>query len=324
MESSSVRYTTLAQRAPITAQRTADVCAAIRNFDIERLRVLDGRGLLRGYTEGIVQFTDSVIGDDYGTPLLACIADHGFRNNHGDAGVVEVVRMLVGNGANLAARSYEDESDVLELAAREGTPELVTFLLDIGLPVDGINGRGESALGYTRRLDVAQLLVQRGATVTHRDRKGQTPMHEAAYHGREHIVQYLIECNAEVNAFDNHNETPLFEAVNGRNPAAASVLLANGADINVVCRRDFVYQQLDILGVASIYPGHPNPCLQPIREEMRRRAEVIRAKRSEAFVMGLHDRLGGGSRVHGLEENLVQMIQDIADIVLADPAVLTT
>ena len=36
--------------------------------------------------------------------------------------------------------------------------------------------------------------------------------------------------------------------------------------------------------------------------------------------MGLHDRLGGESRVRGLEENLVRMIQDIADMVLADPA----
>jgi len=315
MESRSVRETTLAQR---TAQRTADVCAVIHNADLEGLNILSEKGLLQGYTEGTVLFTASVDGDK-GTPLLACMQAYGFRRRFGDAGVMQAVQILVRNGANLSARSQVFDTTVLEAAVHYGdpylgAPDIVTFLLQSGFPVDGTNNFGASALCFTRTLNVAQVLVESGATITLRDNSRQTPLHWLASFGREHIVQYMIQRGAEINARDDNNETPLFNAVEHRQPATARILLANGADINVVSER---YKPLDILGVANVV-GIPNGCLQPIEDEIRRRA------RSEAFAMGLHDRLGGGSRVRGLDENLVRMIQDLTEMVLEDPAVLTT
>ena len=317
MEPRSVRETTLAQRTTQRTERTADVCAVISNADLEQLRFLDRQGLLRGYTEGIVLFTASVDGDK-GTPLLACMLKYEFRLRCGDAGVMEAVQILVRNGANLSARSQVFDATVLEAAVRRGDPDLgspdiVTFLLQSGFPVDGTNNFGASALCFTRTLNVAQLLVERGATINLRDNLRQTPLHWLASFGREHIVQYMIQCGAEVNALDDGNETPLLNAVEHRHPATARILLANGADINVVGER---YKPLDILGLANM-AVIPNDCLQPIEDEIRRRT------RSEAFAMGLHDRLGGGSRVRGLDENLVRIIQALAEMVLADPAVGT-
>jgi hypothetical protein len=310
-----IRDSTLAQRATSEALRVSDrihnVLDIVGRGDLVGLRRLERDGLVARYTEGTMQLNPGT-NRDMGTCLLGCIEPRQhFLERYGHAGVLEAVQILVRNGADTSARTGDSDRNALDLAARYGDPALVTFLLANGLAVNGRNNRGETALYEVQRMDVARVLVQNGADVRNRTEMGWTPMHEFSNFLQADYVQFMLDCGADIEAVDVDNETPLFTAVSFGKLAVAEVLLAHGANLNVVSDEN----GLDILGVATM-PGPLNPCLQPIREEMRRRDEVIRVARGEAFAMGLHDRLGGGSRVRGLEENLVRMIQDLADMVL--------
>ncbi|KAJ1629894.1 ankyrin repeat-containing domain protein [Pavlovales sp. CCMP2436] len=60
---------------------------------------------------------------------------------------------------------------------------------------------------------------------------GRTGIHLAAAEGRVESVQLLLENGALVNARDKRGSTPLLDAFNGRHKAAAELLLAHGADM---------------------------------------------------------------------------------------------
>jgi ankyrin len=88
------------------------------------------------------------------------------------------------------------------------------------------------------RLDIAQVLLDHGATVNSQDIFGRTPLHLVALgepnfeQDRICIAQLLLECGADVNAQDGGDRTPLhWASYNGR-VAITRVLLDSGAATN--------------------------------------------------------------------------------------------
>lgn len=80
---------------------------------------------------------------------------------------------------------------------------------------------------------VAELLIRRGADVnTFRGPEAQTPLHMAARRGNVGIAQALLNAGAALEARDKKGETPLRRAVNCGHPEIVSLLLADGADVN--------------------------------------------------------------------------------------------
>lgn len=51
---------------------------------------------------------------------------------------------------------------------------------------------------YTGHLEVVTLLINCGAEVTCKDKKGYTPLHAAAANGQIHIVKHLLNFRDEV------------------------------------------------------------------------------------------------------------------------------
>jgi hypothetical protein len=90
------------------------------------------------------------------------------------------------------------------------------------------------------RTDIAKELVERGADVGARNRRGAQPIHYAAVgqpgsetwapRAQAAIMTYLLKAGADPNATDKRGVTPLHLAVRTRCAAAARVLLASGAD----------------------------------------------------------------------------------------------
>lgn len=65
--------------------------------------------------------------------------------------------------------------------------------------------------------------------INERDNSGATPLHIAAYRGREGMVMELIQAGADKDAIDNYGRSPLFMAVEGNHEALVELLLDIGA-----------------------------------------------------------------------------------------------
>src|SRR5690349_8881197 len=77
-------------------------------------------------------------------------------------------------------------------------------------------------------LEVATLLIDRGADVNARGWMATTPLHEAAGRGSIEIVEFLLRKGADINAIAERLFTPLFMAANA---AVANLLIQHGADV---------------------------------------------------------------------------------------------
>ena len=75
-------------------------------------------------------------------------------------------------------------------------------------------------------------LIQAGANINAKDKKGKTPLHFAAQQGNFELVKLLIENGADVNAKDNAWITPLHLAAYSNQVKVVRFLVEKGADVD--------------------------------------------------------------------------------------------
>ena len=112
--------------------------------------------------------TDPNMHDSSGHTPLYCVA-----NECASETGPEVVRVLVGAGADVNACGGVTRATALHMAARRGYVEIARALLDCGAAVEARDNRGDTPLQRAincRRDRVSQLLVERGAAATGRPR----------------------------------------------------------------------------------------------------------------------------------------------------------
>ncbi len=114
---------------------------------------------------------DVTLGAEGRTPLTASITS---RLD------TRVFYALIERGAIARAREPRHVSDALHTASRSGRTELVTALLDLGIPPDASWGTtGWTALmvaSFDGQPDTVRLLIEAGADVNHRSSDGRTPL----------------------------------------------------------------------------------------------------------------------------------------------------
>lgn len=116
-----------------------------------------------------------------------------------------------------------------------------TILLNLGAIANTEDSFGSSPLHSILKSsevdleDIIKLLVTKGADVNKKDRDGQTPLHVAIDRGHEAVTEFLLDSRAEINALDNELRTPLHLATGGtRTIATAASLLRRGAQVNAL------------------------------------------------------------------------------------------
>jgi ankyrin repeat protein len=177
----------------------------------------------------------------------------------GDAGKVEE---LLGSRPDLVNARSPNGDSLLLAAAYRGKRPVFELLLARGAAVSlfeasalGLADRASARLdedpdlvnsyshdGWTPlhlaaffgREEVARLLLERGADVNARSRserfaRANTPLHAAAANSQTAVAEMLIARGADVNAQDGHGFTPLALAANSRNDLLVILLLEKGA-----------------------------------------------------------------------------------------------
>lgn len=135
--------------------------------------------------------------------------------------------------------SKETKNRALYAACQAGAAATAKLLLDDGLPVEGIKVWEHSVPPLhdavrCNQENTARLLLERGADVNSKDRRGNGPLYVAAYHGHLNMARLLIEKGADLNQRDNNGETVLhyLAAPVEEDVAMLELLLKAGANPN--------------------------------------------------------------------------------------------
>ncbi|MDD2898325.1 MAG: ankyrin repeat domain-containing protein [Desulfuromonadaceae bacterium] len=124
------------------------------------------------------------------------------------ASMMEIVKLLIANGADVNAESSDGETPLI-FAAAAGRSDLVELLIAHNANINSKGNEGVSALYMATimdRLAVAKLLLEHGAKVDSRTKSGYTPLMYAARIGNYSFTEMLIAHGADVNASDFSNK----------------------------------------------------------------------------------------------------------------------
>lgn len=148
----------------------------------------------------------STCSKNWGSPLHLAL-----RRGHGD-----VARLLLERGADVQARDRVKQETVLHTACDFGYFEIVEELLERGASVDERDEFGVSPLHDAHDVEIAQLLVAKGADVHAVCTEGRTPVFFAARRDEGELFDYFVEQGADLGHLENDGGTLLHAACAGR------------------------------------------------------------------------------------------------------------
>jgi ankyrin repeat protein len=165
------------------------------------------------------------------TPLY-CAALCGFHD------LVE--RLIVKYPQHISARAGRYGTPLHATLFEEGHIEVAKLLIERGADVNALDEEKWTPLHFASRfghLDVAKWLLAHGASVNSQKKDGWTPLHSAAYRGHFQIARILLDHKARVNIRDNDGRTPLHRAFESPESTGQSevvrLLLDHNADLHV-------------------------------------------------------------------------------------------
>ena len=139
---------------------------------------------------------------------------------------LDIVKLLLENGADAAARSSNGES-ALHAAALHADAGIARLLLQNGAQVDALNHDGESPLFWAAlsgSIEVVKLLAERGAQIARVDVKGNSILHAAAADGHLSVIAYLLERKVNRSVRNKAGERPVDLARTRGQDAAVELL----------------------------------------------------------------------------------------------------
>lgn len=150
----------------------------------------------------------------------------------------KVAEALLKNGADVNAKDDRQRTPIFYLA-NYGNSKIIQLFLNYKADLNVEDIEKETALFWTVRHDenveVAQLLIDLGMDVDHRNYSGNTPLHSACYYRDDNmkIIKCLLINGADFNAIDVEKYTPLVLALHQfiRKPQDVSEFV-DSSDIN--------------------------------------------------------------------------------------------
>jgi len=134
-------------------------------------------------------------------PLVKAYSPDGWTALHLNWGRLDIVNLLLDNGAEINAQSRNRL---------------------VATPLQGAV--------VTRRIELARLLIKRGANVNCKGEGGGSPLHEAAFSGQLDFAELLLAQGANINAKDDNGKTPLGAALEYKRDEIAAFLRKHGGE----------------------------------------------------------------------------------------------
>lgn len=187
-------------------------------------------------------------------------------------GKAPVVKLLLDKGANFKERDRYGRT-VLHYPVRAGHRDVVEILVGKGMDITGEDGMGVSSLRFAiegghagimevfiaagaldmgsdagrfalhlaaskGQKEIADILIEKGASTRTKDDGGATLLHNAAIGGLPELARLSIEDGALLNARDIRGRTPLHYAVKQGSPDIVELLVEKGADLDTKGKDD--------------------------------------------------------------------------------------
>lgn len=155
------------------------------------------------------------------------------------AGKLDIVKLLIGKGANFKAKSSRVAKTALHFAAEEGHEEVVTYLLANGADpgeqdIDGVTSLIWAIKGaYVRQAQVIQKHMGRRGLEMANGNRVPAPVY-AAIMGSRRLLQMILEHMGDLNTRDELGCTALHWAVDFHFFDQVEALLCAGADPTIV------------------------------------------------------------------------------------------
>lgn len=161
-----------------------------------------------------------------------------------EAGDIAEIKSILSYDSSLAVLEAKDEmgNTPLILAASKNQTQIIKLLFEHGVNLETVGNSGYTALNVaavTGQVDAAALLIALGAKLETRSETvagpiegGPTPLWSAVREHREDVVNLLIAAGANINVMDAAGNTVLAIAVYSGNMKIVHMLLEAGADPN--------------------------------------------------------------------------------------------
>jgi cytohesin len=202
---------------------------------------------------------DSLIHSAYGLPMVRFLVENGAVPTSADqygnqpihsaagSGDLATVSFLLEKGADANAIANSKNSDSYHNGRRPlhnaATPqsmdgsgdeenrllEIAKLLILKGADTNATDVNGDTPLHLARTTEMTALLIENGAKVDSRNQRKEQPIHRAAFDGDIGRIKILLAHGADLNAADNDDETPLDKAAFWERREMMIFLLDQGA-----------------------------------------------------------------------------------------------
>ncbi|MEZ5358435.1 MAG: ankyrin repeat domain-containing protein [Candidatus Zixiibacteriota bacterium] len=167
-----------------------------------------------------------MIPDEYGQMLI------GFAAASGD---LKTLKYAVKAFGPIAYDKTSPRYTPLHWAAQENHPEIIEYLLTLGLDANSIDDVGRTPLFSClskEAVDAMRVLLANGANPNFRAGEAKdTCLQLAAAFNQCAIAELLLDNGADVDIVDDKERTPLMTALNHENIDMIKLFLARGADV---------------------------------------------------------------------------------------------